>query len=151
MLTQTFSYKGLGELCPIFSKMAFMFLLLFVAFASQEVNGQVVVVIEELDAASNSSAKTNVKLEKIKNISSSSTVEFNVFPNPFSYQLTIQASGEEELDYMELVDENGFQVWEQNIYALPDKFLIESLTPGTYILNLSTAGGIVSETLIYSP
>ena len=141
MLTQTFSYKGLGELCPIFSNMAFMFLLLFVTFASQEVNGQVVVVVEELDAASNSSSSANIQLEKIEVKPPESLMDLNVFPNPFSYQLTIQVSAYEGLEYIEL----------QNEFSLPDKYLIEVLEAGTYFLNLTLSSGTVTETVIYSP
>jgi len=151
MLTQTFSYKGLGELCPIFSKMAFMFLLLFVAFASQEVNGQVVVVVEELDAASNSSSSANIQLEKIEVKPPKSLMDLNVFPNPFSYQLTIQVSVYEGLEYIELQNENGQTVWDQNVFSLPDKYLIEVLEAGTYFLNLTLSSGTVTETVIYSP
>ncbi|MEO1216317.1 MAG: T9SS type A sorting domain-containing protein [Bacteroidota bacterium] len=151
MLTQIFSRIGAGKLRPIFSKMAFMFLLLFVAFASQEVNGQVIVVLEELDAASNSSSSTNIQLEKIEVKPSETLMDLNVFPNPFSHKLTIQASASEGLEYVELLDENGAYVWGQNIYSFPNKFLIESLEPGTYVLNLTTSSGVVSESLTYSP
>ena len=128
-----------------------MFLLLFVAFASQEVNGQIIVELEELDAASNSSSEKSFHLVKIEKISSDGSTTANVFPNPFSYHLTVQVSNNEGLEYMELLDENGIQVWERNVYSVPDKYIIESLDPGTYYLNLSMSGGTVTETLFYSP
>ncbi|MEM8891281.1 MAG: hypothetical protein AAGD28_25110, partial [Bacteroidota bacterium] len=69
-----------------------MFLLLFVAFASQEVNGQVVVVIEEVDLAS--SANSLHKSGLVKKNQSKAQIEVmvnaEVFPNPFSTQITIR-------------------------------------------------------------
>ena len=151
MLTQTFSYKGLGELCPIFSKMAFMFLLLFVAFASQEVNGQIVIVIEDVNGLTESSSSSYEFGKREKPFEISLNTQLEIFPNPFSSELSIRVSPEEGLNYLSLANESGQIVWEQNVFSIPDKFIIESLDAGTYYLTLSMQGGNYTETVIYSP
>ena len=151
MLTQTFSQKGLGKLCPDFSKIAFMFLVLFVGFASQEVKGQIVVVIEDVNLFTSHSLNLNVseedKSEKAFKIELINQIE--VYPNPFSSKLTIGVSEDDGLNYLSLTNENGVAVWEQNVYSTPSNFLIESLEPGTYYLTLSLSGGSYTETVIY--
>ncbi|MEM6807572.1 MAG: T9SS type A sorting domain-containing protein [Bacteroidota bacterium] len=151
MLTQTFSQKGLGKLCPDFSKIAFIFFVLFAGFASQEVKGQVIVVIEDVNLfeshASNLKVCEEDRSEGTLKIKLNNQIE--VYPNPFNSKLTIGLTEDDGLSYLSLTDENGIAVWEQNVYSIPSNFMIASLEPGTYYLTLSLSGGSYTETVVY--
>lgn len=154
MFTRILSTQGLRQLCPDFSKIAFLFLLVFAGFGAPQVQGQIVIVIEDDIFASNSeNSQQESMLDSKPNINWQvyHCSQIDIFPNPFDSQLNIKVSEQENLNHLELVNENGAVVWEQNIYSVPDKFIIQSLEPGTYYLHLAISGGNYTETLIYQP
>lgn len=153
MFTQILSTKGLRELCPDFSKIAFVLMLFFVGFAAPQVQGQTVISIVDIEGFSSESSMSTTQIEKKhqEKVQVSSFTQLDIFPNPFNTELTIKVSEEEGLNYLELLNENGAVVWENNVYSIPNKFFIESLNPGTYYLKLSLSGGTHTETLVYEP
>jgi len=153
MFTQTFSIKGLGKLCPDFSKIAFVFLMVIVGFAAPKVQGQVVVIVVDIEGFSSESTTTEsgILSDNFTRISLTTSSQIDIYPNPFNTELTIKASEEEGLNYLELKDENGTIIWERNVFSIPDKYMIESLNPGTYYLSLSLSGGTHTETIVYQP
>lgn len=153
MFTQlSFSYlakKGY----QLFPKILFVLVCCLVSISPQEVQGQITIEIEDWGCYSfqDQTQELNLHQNVLGQSKPYGFTQAEIYPNPFQSRLTIAIPSDEELTYLELLNEEGNSVWEQNVYGTPNQFTIRTLEAGTYYMNLYISGVEYTEALIHQP